>query len=245
MKKTKKPITKAGYIGTLAFEIGLFVLAFVVLTIFFNRDQKALGITALFAIILIDLIIMFLKLDRLLEYDAQKKAEEIDKISHISISNASYEKLRSACSKARFKSLEQGYLHKFRLSFSNSRNFINYFVRFSDYTDLSGTVHREFQRFDFINFKQFNKCLLLFLFSDKVTDDDLAVSKSLIKPFIVAEHITMSSCFDSKIIILVDRSTQKAYFVPNNKFRFKTSIYGHGMKMVQKLLKQQLNQSVS
>ena len=132
----------------------------------------------------------------------------------------------------RFKYTEEGYYKKKKFSFI--KDCITYYVRMVEDMNIESAVLRETLNFDRIKKKGKNPCLLLFVYLNKVDEEEKKFIKKLGTDAIVAESITSSLLGESTVVIAVDRSTYKGYFLDIGRNSVVT-IYSYGCKMLKRL----------
>ncbi len=226
------------YVLFTAIAIGAFVLAFALLIAAGvvqdngapDAVSSALGIS-FFVILIADLIFMIANFKKAASYEYIAKAEKIEKNGCMILENATYEKLLRAMEAEKFTLKDGEYYHKRKFSFA--KDIINYFVKCGSYEDLGKTLEAEFQKFENKDYKNKNQCLILFLYSDEVSESDLKKITDVSAQLISIEETVHASYFNTVVPVLADRISRKVYFVPTGKMSI--SVYSHGVKMIKKL----------
>lgn len=236
--KNKKPMSKKAYTAFTVVAIAVFVLAFALLAaagIVQDRggSDTVAGVLggSFFVLLIADLIFILANYKKLTEYEFEAKAKKIENSGFITLENATQEKLLRALEANKFKLTDGEYYHKRKFSFT--KDVINYFVKCEEYTDLDKTLECEFDKFDGKDYSHTNKCLILYLYADEVTEKDRETVMEISKTFISIETTANLSRFDTNVIVLADRISRKAYLVPISKASI--SVYAHGVKMIKKL----------
>ena len=238
MKKDKKPMSKQEYILFTAIAIGAIVPAFALLFAAgavqdsggSDKVAGALGIS-FFVILIADLIFMIANFKKAASYEYVAKAEKIEKDGCTVIENATQQKLLGALEAEKFTLKDGEYYHKRKISFT--KDVINYFVKCASFEDFGKTLDSEFQKFESRGYKNKNQCLILFLYSDEVSENDLKKLAEVCAQLISIEETVPSSYFNTVVAVLADRISRKVYFVPTGKMSI--SVYAHGVKMIKKL----------
>jgi hypothetical protein len=81
------------------------------------------------------------------------------------------ESIKQACLENGFKNKDSLYYH--RRGSSVLKENVNYFVKTVECTDLQSALEKEFEAFDAKGYKNDNKCLMLFLFKEGLTEDEI------------------------------------------------------------------------
>ena len=187
-----------------------------------------------FPFCVLSLVILFSNIKGAMAYEANRKAEKVDKSGYLQIDNIWESKIIKACEKKKFKFIENEYYHKFKLS--ASKDYINYYIKVCDYRVLNDTVSNELQKYDEKNFKRNNRCFILILQTDFVNVDDLNKLIELNKESIVSEGFIRSPRTNNVVYALLDRANYTLYYVPSNDL---ITIYRMGVKMLKKLTKKE------
>ena len=236
MKKDKQ-MNKKTYTVFTAIALGVFVLAFALLiaagVVQDSGSDKIAGILggSFFVLLIADLIFMLTNVKKAMAYEFEAKAKKIENGGFVTLENASESKLMRALEAGKFTLTDGEYYHKRKFSFG--KDVINYFVKCAEYETLNETIAQELDKFESKDYKHTNKCFILYLSSDKVTKEDRARLMEFSKNLISLETTLSLPRFDTTVIVLADRISRKAYFVPINKMSI--SVYAHGVKMIKKL----------
>ncbi|MBQ9745979.1 MAG: hypothetical protein IJW21_04080 [Clostridia bacterium] len=237
MKKDKKQMDKKAYTVFTAVAIGLFVLAFALLAgagiVQDSGSDKIAGVLggSFFVLLIADLVFILANIKRVMEYEFEAKTKKIETGGFATLANVTEAKILAALQEGKFTLHDGEYYHKRKFSFG--KDVINYFVKCAEYENLNETLTQELDKFENKDYKHTNKCLLLFLFADEVTEEDRADVMEISKNLISLETTLSLPQFDTSVIIAVDKMSRKAYFVPINKTSI--SVYAHGVKMIKKL----------
>lgn len=133
----------------------------------------------------------------------------------------------------KLKLIEQGYYHK--RTFNMNKDFINYYFKITSSFDIEQTIKEEFNSFDCCNFDRYNKCLILLIEKNDVTESDLKCISNL-SNHIIALEVIPQHIHDTAFIVLIDKTHNKLYYVKPGKN--KLSFYNACYKFVKnKLLK--------
>ena len=190
----------------------------------------------LFMILNIVIVIVLLaNLNKVFAYEAEKTLSKIDHTRPLVIDGVSETTVRNACAARRL--YERDAIYYYRRIFSFTRDYINYFVKITNVSDIKDDIERETKLLG-NQYPNKNKCLLLFLFTENVTDDDLARLKTCATSFILKEiPLSSGARYDTTVPVLVDRQTQKAYYICLDKLGAPiVSLYHHGTKTLKKLM---------
>lgn len=236
--KDKKQMNKKTYIIFTSIAIGVFILAFALLIAAGivqdnTGSDKIAGILggSFFVLLIADLIFILANVKKAMAYEFEEKTKKIENAGFITIENATEAKLMLALEVQKFTLKDGEYYHKRKFSFG--KDVINYFVKCAEYSELKETLTLELDKFESKAYKNTNKCLILYLYADEVTAEDRALLMEISKNLISLETTINPTYFDTSVIILADRISRKAYFVPINKMSI--SVYAHGVKMIKKL----------
>ena len=233
----KEPMTKKGYIIWLSVSLGLFAIffamVFIAATLQYNgvspEVYNPIGFSS-FAFAIASLVVLFAQYGRAREYEVNVKIAKIDSTKTTIFENVTKESLKAALIKMNFKEKDEYY---YKRKFSFFKDYINYFIRFTDAIDAESSIESETSRIDAKNYTNKNKCLILVLSLDNITNDDIEKMKEFNKAFIVAEYINPLMT-DSAVCVLLEKSSNKAYIIKNANHAI--SIYSHGTKLVEKLI---------
>lgn len=131
----------------------------------------------------------------------------------------------------KFKLIEQGYYHK--RTFNMNKDFINYYFKITSSFDIEQTIKEEFDKFDYCKFDRYNKCLILLIEKNDVTESDLKYISNL-SNYIISQEVIPHPIHDTAFIVLIDKIHNKAYYVKPGKN--KLSFYNACYKFVKKIL---------
>ena len=238
MKKDSKPMNKKAYTVFTATALSVIVLAFALL-IAAGAVQDGGGSDTVagvlggsfFVLLIADLIFIFANIKNAMAYEFEAKTKKIENSGFVTLENATQEKLLRALEAKKFVLKDGEYYHKSKFSFT--KDIVNYFVKCVEYGDLKETLTLEFDKFENAGYKKTNKCLILFLYADEVTEEDRSILMEVSKNLISIETTVNPTYFDTSVTVIADRISRKAYFVPIGKTSI--SIYAHGVKMIRKL----------
>lgn len=133
--------------------------------------------------------------------------------------------------KEKFKILEQGYLYK--RTFNLNKDFINFYIKTIESSNVEQTIKDELNYFDACKFDRYNKCLILFIETNEIKDNDFEIISNLSNYFISLETIP-KHVLDTVCVALVDKVNDKAYIIKPGKN--KLSFYNACYKFVKKHL---------
>lgn len=240
MKKRKEELAKGAVIVIFVVAIGLLVLGFVALFLAAYLQEKGVSASiytpigcSFFIFDVAAIVLLCLNSKKILIYDIKKEMQKINENDCLVLEDATKNKIIDACVKYKFVERDCDYLYKRKISFFN--DFINYFVRIIDTANIEEDVPNEISKFDNKKYKNKNKCLLLFVFLDKVEEKDLEALKNCATSFVLLETVMSRGPYcDNAVIVFVDAQSRKAYLVASGNFG--PSVYKYGVKMVKKLL---------
>lgn len=234
---SKQPLTKKQYRIILIIAISLALLAFSLLVaaaILQNSGASngvciALG-ASFFVLLIADIIYLFANFGRMMEYEIELKSKKLDESGYETVKGITKSKIKESCLREGFKNKDGLYYHK--RSVILAKDVINYFVKGVECDDIVSALDKELEAFDAKQYKNKNKCLMLFFFKDGVTEEELKRATDVSKSFILTETAMNLPQFDTAVIIVVDTQKDEAYFVPC-KARY--AVYAYGIKMLEKL----------
>ena len=238
--KETRPMTKKEYIIWMSLSLGFFLLFFGMLTAAAILQDNGvspdiynpIGFSS-FAFSIISLVILFAKYKSAMEYEMNAKADKVDRTEPTVMENVTQTEFISALKASRFEEKDE-YLYKRKFSFS--KDYINYFVRFSPATDVQSDIERETKKIDSHGYINQNKCLILVLTVDSVNEEQIAAMREFNKIFIVAESsMPRSRRFDSAVCMLLETGTKKLYILETEKLSI--SVYAYGTRLIKKLIK--------
>ena len=239
MKQNKeiKPMTKKEYIIWMAAAIGLFAIFFALLITAAVLQENGvseeiytpIGFSS-FVFIALSLVVSFAKFKSAMAYELAEKMRKVDETDCTVLEGANERKIKAALNEARFTE-KDGYYYK--RCFSLWKDYVNYFVRLADSIDVETSIEGETSNIDAKGYANKNKCFILVLSLDKVTEEDIKKMKEFNKAFIIAERI--DPWIDSAVCVLIDKSNENAYLIQSSKPSF--SIYSHGEKLIEKMIK--------
>lgn len=240
MKKRKEELTKGALIAIFVAAIVLLMLGVGALFLAAYLQEKGVSASiytpigcSFFIFDIAAVILLCLNFKKIVIYDIKKETQKIIENDCISFEGVTKRKIIDACAKFKLAKRDDEYYYKRKISFF--KDVINYFVRITDAADIEGDIQREISKFDSKKYKNKNKCLLLFVFLDKIEKKDLEMLKNCATPFIILETVMPRGPYcDNVVIVFVDAQSRKAYLVPNGKFGI--SVYKYGVKMAKRLL---------
>lgn len=130
----------------------------------------------------------------------------------------------------KFKYTEDGYYKRKKLSLV--KDTISYYVRMTEGIDIIKSVQREKQIFSKVN-RGRNVCLLLLIYFDTIDNSAKLLFKQSLKKRFIIENVDLYSC-SSTIVIAVEKSTGKGYFLDINK-RMSIALYAYGCRMIKRI----------
>lgn len=240
MKKRKEELTKGAVIAIFVVAIALVILGFGALILAAYLQDKGVSANvyipigcSFFIFAIAAVIILCFNSQKIVIYDIKKEMQKINESDYLVLEDATKTKIIEACTKYKFVERDCDYLYKRKISFF--KDVINYFVRIADAANIEEDVPNEISKFDNKKYKNKNKCLLLFVFLDKVEEKDLEVLKNCATPLVILETVMPGGPYcDNAVIVFVDEQSRKAYLVASGNFG--PSVYKYGVKMVKKLL---------
>ena len=167
---------------------------------------------------------------RIFEYHYNKKSQMLKETPCEQLTGVTRESIKQACLENGFKNKDSLYYH--RRGSSVLKENVNYFVKTVECVDIQSAAKKELSAFGAKNYKSSNKCFMLFLFKEGLTEDDLKNATDISRYFILQEAGAYHTCFDTVVVIPVDTATKTAYYVP---FSSRTAVYPYGIKMLKKL----------
>lgn len=127
-------------------------------------------------------------------------------------------------------SLYGGYYRKKKFSFL--RDSITYYIKLSDCSDIDQTIEYELDQFDTIHARDKNRCLILFLYFDRLTNEIRDSLRNYGITALTSESLDPHST-ETALIIAADKVSGKGYFLDiEGKI---TTLYSHGCKTIRKL----------
>lgn len=177
------------------------------------------------------IIFFFVFYRRIFEYHYNKKSQMLEETACVQLNGVTRESIKQACLQSGFKNKDSLYYHIRGYSALNEN--VNYFVKTVECTDLQSALEKEFEAFDAKGYKNDNKCLMLFLFKEGLTEDEIDQALDASRYFILQETTASHPCFDTAVIIPVDTTTKTAYYLP---FSSRTAVYPYGIKMLKRLV---------
>ena len=174
-------------------------------------------------------------LKTIVDYELFSRLDGLKKCGCATIDSVTKERIKEVCQNNGFTEVDGGYFHKRKISIVVDP--MNYYVKIFDTPDIryiEKDIPREESKFKQKKYKGWHKCLLLFLFTDSVTENQLEKFLYYAGSYYVNEKIVTSRTrSDNTVAILVDESTKKAYFATDGKRGFST--YKLGVKMLNQL----------
>ena len=241
--KNKKEITKKEYIlyfvivlCVMALSIALVAVAAILQKIGVNNVvYTVIGLSS-FPILILGVVFAVLKLGKMQKHALNQKVEKLEKTELICLEGASKTKIIDYCERKKYNLIENKYYHKRRFSLFN--DFINYFIKLTDKNaPLDECVKKQIQLFDQENRKEKNKCLIIVLFSETVTQADLKELKEYSLPLAAAElQIKMLGLkYESLVVALLDNNSGKLYAF--NDHKHSGTINSSGVNLLRKMIK--------
>ena len=240
--KNKKETTKKEYILYLVIVLCVMALAIALLAVAAilqkigvnNVVYTVIGLSS-FPILIFGVVFAVLKLGKMQKYALNQKVEKLEKTELICLDGASKTKIIDYCEHKKYKLIENKYYHKRRFSLFN--DYINYFIRCADKDGRVGEcLKREIDLFDGDNRKEKHKCLLIVLFSDQITKEDLSDLKELSLPIVAHELYakTVGVGYDSVVVALADNNSGKLYAF--NEHKHSSTMNSSGVNLLRRIL---------
>ena len=240
--KNKKEISKKEYIlylviisCVMVFAIALMAVAAILQTIDVNPViYTVLGLSS-FIILIFGVVFGIVKLGRVQKYELTQKVEKLEKTELICLEGASKTKIIDYCERKKYNLIENKYYHKRRFSLFN--DYINYFIKLTDKNaPLDECVKKQIQLFDQENRKEKNKCLIIVLFSETVTQADLEELKEYSLPLVAAElQIKMLGLkYESLVVALLDNNSGKLYAF--NEHKHSSTMNSSGVNLLRRIV---------
>lgn len=234
---SKKPLDKDqnGRARTIFISFGIAALSVMFLGIVLL--ENGVDPTVCYAILTVGTVMCFVGVAfffffyrRIFEYHYNKKSQMLEETPCEQLTGVTRESIKQACLENGFKNKDSLYYH--RRGSSVLKENVNYFVKTVECTDLQSALEKEFEAFDAKGYKNDNKCLMLFLFKEGLTEDEIDQALDASRYFILQETTASHPCFDTAVVIPVDTTTKTAYYLP---FSSRTAVYTYGIKMLKKL----------
>lgn len=185
---------------------------------------------AFFPICIVTVIYLVYHYPGVLLADLHQELEKINKNGYEIINDINYN-IHSFCIHNKFKHLEEGYYYK--RQFNIWKDYVNYFIKTINSTDLKQTIKEEYKLFDSFKFEKKNKCLIMFIEKENVDENDLKILVNISSNFIGLE-IVPHMINDTSLIVLIDKTKKCLYLVPPGKN--KLSFYNIGYKLIKQKL---------
>lgn len=126
---------------------------------------------------------------------------------------------------------EEGY-YKIK-KFSFLKDSVTYYFRMADSNDLESTIEGELEKFDRIEKKQRNNCLILLLYLDQISMDEKEKIKEFGKVGIINENIIDPNLSIAAMLVAIDNADNKGYFLPVRGNI--VSLYAHCCRTVKRI----------
>ncbi len=234
---SKQPLTKKQYRIILIIAISVFLLAFALLAAAAILQGKGVDngicialMVSFFVLLVADIIYLFANFGRMMEYEIELKSKKLDESGYETVKGITKSKIKESCLREGFKNKDSLYYYK--RSVILAKDVINYFVKGVECDDIISALDKELEAFDAKQYKNKNKCLMLFFFKDGVIEEEMKYATDVSKSFILAETAMNMPQFDTAVIVVVDTQKDEAYFVPC-KARY--AVYTYGIKMLKTL----------
>ena len=235
---SKQPLTKKQYRKILIIAISLALLAFSLLVAAALLQSAGINNTvciglmiSFFVLMVVDLVYLFSNFGRMMEYEIELKSKKLEENGYEIVKGITKARIKESCIREGFKNKDSLYYYKRQFVFS--KDFINYFVKGVECESLISALDKELEAFDAKNYKNSNKCLMLFFFKENITEEELKYATDVSKSFILAETSMNMPQFNTAVIVAVDTAKDEGYFVPC-KSRF--AVYTYGVRMLNTLL---------
>lgn len=235
---SKQPLTKKQYRKILIIAISLALLAFSLLVAAALLQSAGINNTvciglmiSFFVLMVVDLVYLFSNFGRMMEYEIELKSKKLEENGYEILKGITKARIKESCIREGFKNKDSLYYYKRQFVFS--KDFINYFVKGVECENLISALDKELEAFDAKNYKNSNKCLMLFFFKENITEEELKHATDVSKSFILAETSMNMPQFNTAVIVAVDTAKDEGYFVPC-KSRF--AVYTYGVRMLNTLL---------
>ena len=235
---SKQPLTKKRYVIIITLSIAIFLLAFGVMALGAILQENGIenkicySLLAAAGIMLVgDLVFMIVNFRGMMEYEIEVKSKKLEEVKHETVKGVTQAKIKTACLREGFKNKDSLYYYKRKFIFL--KDFISYFVKGVECENLISALDKELEAFGAKGYKNINKCLMLFLFKENVTEEELKYLSDVSRSLILAETSMNMPQFDTAVIVAVDTAKDEGYFVPC-KSRF--AVYTYGVRMLNTLL---------
>lgn len=238
--KEKKPLSKGKYIALMTLTIVIFLLGFVVLIVAaikqenYNEEVNTPLVVALsFGCFVLALVILLSNVHGAVGYEYKAKAMKIQQAGYTQIDDVWEDKIINATKAFNFSIIDNTYYYKKKLSFW--KDVVHYYLRIVEYKDINETVSEEIRKYNNKNLPGINKCFILCVKTDYVTQDDLNKLLDRSKHLIATETSAFNKRYASNyVIVILDRLYNKAYIVKNKGGAM--TVYNHGIKMFESLI---------
>lgn len=233
-------MTRRAFITIIVVVIALLVIAFALMITAAVLQENGvshsiynpIGISS-FVVLIIDVIIAISNAGKMISYEVYAASKKLEERGCVSIEAPPKNKILENLTSNKFTLIDGRYYHRRRLSLT--KDVINYYVRIAECDGIRKTIEKELEILDEQDYKGKNKCVIMLLYADKVSDENKSQLLNVSQAFIVPEIASNASTFDTIVPVLIDKSTSRACFVPLGKRSI--SVYAHGLKMMQELLK--------
>lgn len=180
----------------------------------------------------VGIVLMFKAYPYFVISGSMKMSRKYDNLELFQLQKVDKHSLKETLLKQGFVYTEEGYYRKKKISVL--KDYICYYIRMAYGEDMMDIIQQEAGRFDTIEKKEKNACLLLFVYMDRVGEHEKEEMKEFDKKNIILETVINPYTAATIIAIAVDCSTYTGYFLDVVKGNV-ISLYSHGCKLLKNL----------
>lgn len=189
------------------------------------------GLVGFFGCDILSIVLLIKALPGLLFLDIEKIDRKCNESKLLELPLMGKEAVVKKLLQHKFKYTEEGCYRKKKFSFL--KDCIDYYARIVDDIDLENAVQRELNRFESVEKKVKNCCLLLFVYLDELGEAEKKNIKEIGKRFIALE--TINPHIEATIVVVaIDSGTNTGYFSDVEKGN-SLMLYSYGCKILKKI----------
>ena len=192
------------------------------------------GLVGFFGCDIAAIIVLAKALPHVVTCDFDRLDRKYDKKELTSFPLLTKEQLQETLLRFKFRPAQDGYFCRRKFSFT--KDYINYYVRIADGSFLKNTISDELKRFEELEKKGKNHCLLLFVYTEKFNSHQEDMLRLRSKQFFILSSILPSGEETTIVPIAMDSTTCTGYYLDMDK-KISLALYNYGCKILRKISK--------
>lgn len=212
----------------------LIAFGFIIAGIFFQehnvKNGDTIAIVGFTVFGFISLVLILKNISYALIWEAERKEKKLSAQELTSLPAMGKMTLQQSLSQNKFQ-YENGYYYRKKFSFW--KDWVRYYIKLIDSSDLSEALDREINNFNNSDCDGQNACLIIIMYQNGVTEDTKTALKEISTDSAIAETVIDPHLNATFLSVAVDSLTGTGYFFDLHKSHI--SLYSHGCRLLKKL----------